>query len=55
LIVAIATRHADAVEINFLGGHPVWIALPHPIWAEYNKCAGVPSMIRLPFRLLVVA
>ena len=41
LIVAIATRHADAVDIKFLvDGHPVWIALPHPAWGEYNKRTG---------------
>ncbi len=41
LIVAIATRHADAVDIKFLAnGHPVWIALPHPAWVEYNKRTG---------------
>lgn len=38
LIVAIATRHADAVDIKFLvNGHPVWIAVPHPAWVEYTK------------------
>jgi hypothetical protein len=41
LIVAIATRHADAVDIKFLvGGHPVWVALPHPAWVEYKKRTG---------------
>ena len=41
LIVAIATRHADAVDIKFLvGGKPVWIALPHPTWVEYNRRTG---------------
>jgi hypothetical protein len=41
LIVAIATRHADAVDIKFLvDGHPVWVALPHPAWVEYNKRTG---------------
>jgi hypothetical protein len=41
LIVAIATRHADAVDIKFLvDGQPVWIALPHPAWVEYNKQTG---------------
>ncbi len=41
LIVAIATRHADAVDIKFLvDGHPVWIALPHPAWVEFNKLTG---------------
>jgi hypothetical protein len=41
LIVAISTRHADAVDIKFLvDGHPVWIALPLPAWVEYNKRTG---------------
>src|SRR5437588_8400517 len=41
LIVAIATRHADAVDIKFLaGGRPVWISLPHPAWVEYNRLTG---------------
>jgi hypothetical protein len=41
LIVAIATRHADAVDIKFLvDGRPVWVALPHPAWIEYKKRAG---------------
>ncbi len=41
LIVAIATRHADAVDIKFLvGGRPVWVALPHPAWVEYNQRTG---------------
>jgi len=38
LVVAIATRHADAVDIKFLvDGRPVWVALPHPAWVEYKK------------------
>jgi hypothetical protein len=41
LIVAIATRHADAVDIKFLvNGQPVWLALPHPTWVEYNRRTG---------------
>jgi hypothetical protein len=41
LIVAIATRHADAVDIKFLvGGRPVWIALPLMMWVEYEKETG---------------
>jgi hypothetical protein len=41
LIVAIATRHADAVDIKFLiDGRPVWVALPHPAWVEYQKSTG---------------
>jgi hypothetical protein len=41
LIVAVATRHADAIDIKFLAdGRPVWIALPHPAWVEYNRLTG---------------
>lgn len=41
LMVAIATRHADAVDIKFLvDGRPVWVALPHPAWVEYKKRTG---------------
>lgn len=41
VIVAIATRHADAVDVKFLvNGRTVWIALPHPAWGEYNRRTG---------------
>jgi hypothetical protein len=41
LIVAVATRHADAVDVKFLAdGRPVWIALPHPAWVEYKNRTG---------------
>jgi hypothetical protein len=41
LIVAIATRHADAIDIKFLvDGRPVWVALPHPAWVEYKTRTG---------------
>ena len=41
LIVAIATRHADAVDIKFLvDGRGVWVALPHPAWVEYKNRTG---------------
>ncbi len=41
LIVAIATRHADAIDIKFMvDDRPVWIALPHPAWVEYNQQTG---------------
>ena len=40
-ITAIATRHADAIDIKFLANNrPVWIALPHPAWVEYKKRTG---------------
>jgi hypothetical protein len=41
LVVAVATRHADAVDIKFLvDGRPVWVALPLPAWDEYKKRTG---------------
>ena len=41
LIVAISTRHADAIDIKFLvDGRPVWVALPHTAWVEYNQRTG---------------
>src|SRR5712691_1907102 len=41
LIVAIATRHADAVDIKFLvDGRPVWVALNQPAWVEDKKGTG---------------
>lgn len=40
-IVAIATRHADAVDVRFdVQGRPVWIAMPHPAWVEFKKRTG---------------
>lgn len=38
VIVAIATRHADAIDIKFLAsGRPVWISLPHLAWVKYKQ------------------
>lgn len=40
-IIAISTRHADAIDYKFLvGGRKVWVVLPRPAWAEYKKQTG---------------
>lgn len=40
-VVAIATRHADAVDVRFeVNGRPVWIALPAPAWVQFKKKTG---------------
>ena len=41
MVVAIATRHADAVDVKFLvNGRGVWIALALPAWAEHKRQTG---------------
>lgn len=40
-MVAIATRHADAVDIRFdVNDRPMWIALPCTAWVEQKKRTG---------------
>ena len=40
-IVAIATRHADAVDIRFeVNGRPVWIAMPAESWVQQKQRSG---------------
>lgn len=40
-IVAIATRHADAVDVRFeVNGRPMCIALPCTAWLELKKSSG---------------
>jgi hypothetical protein len=40
-VVAIATRHADAVDIRFeVNGRPVWIAMPADAWVVQKEQSG---------------
>jgi hypothetical protein len=40
-IVAIATRHADAVDVRFdVNDRPMWIALPSTAWVEQKQRTG---------------
>jgi hypothetical protein len=41
-LVAIATRHADAVDVRFeVDGRPMWIALPSTAWLEQKRRSGL--------------
>lgn len=51
-IVAIATRHADAVDIRFeVNGRPMWIALPCEAWVEQKKRSGKVITDRLAIQV----
>ena len=40
-IVAIATRHADAVDVRFdVNDKPMWIAMPCHAWVEQKRRTG---------------
>jgi hypothetical protein len=40
-LVAIATRHADAVDVRFeVNGRPMWIALPLEAWGRQKQLTG---------------
>src|SRR5665213_3624677 len=37
-VVAIATRHADAIDVRFeVNSRPVWVAMPAQAWVEQKK------------------
>jgi hypothetical protein len=40
-IVAIATRHADAIDVRYeINGTPLWISMPAMAWVEQKKRTG---------------
>ena len=40
-IVAIATRHADAIDVRFdVNGKPIWIAMPSQAWVRQKQRSG---------------
>jgi len=40
-IVAVATRHADAVDVRFdVNGRPLWVALPLEAWGLQKQRSG---------------
>jgi hypothetical protein len=40
-LVAIATRHADAVDVRFeVNDRPMWIALPLEAWGRHKSLTG---------------
>jgi hypothetical protein len=40
-VVAIATRHADAVDVRFdVNGRPLWVALPLEAWGRQKSLTG---------------
>lgn len=49
LIMGIATRHSDTVDVKFIiNGHEgLWLGLPHPFWMEFKKRTGQPLTDRM--------
>lgn len=48
LMVGVATRHSDTVDIKFLvNGEGVWLGLPHPAWVEFQRRSGVALSDRM--------
>jgi hypothetical protein len=41
-MLAIATRHTDAVDVRFdVNGHAIWISLPNIAWKDQKQRAGL--------------
>jgi len=41
IVMAIATRHADAVDVRFdVNGRSVWIVMPFHAWVDYKQRTG---------------
>ncbi|MGH9474315.1 MAG: hypothetical protein ACRD1M_16420 [Terriglobales bacterium] len=48
LVVGIATRHSDTVDIEFeVNGNRIWLGLPHPAWVEFKRLTGVALSDRM--------
>ena len=51
-MVALATRHADAVDIRFdVNSRPMWIALPCQAWIEQKQRSGKVLTDRLAVQI----
>ncbi len=48
IIVGIATRHSDTVDIKYLvNGRGIWLGLPHLAWLEFRRRTGYPLADRM--------
>jgi hypothetical protein len=49
LILGIATRHSDTVDVKFVinENEGIWLGLPHPFWVEFKTRTGQPVTDRM--------